>query len=146
MSNQDDAASEFPHLPRNMRALIKYIGFPNFDRMPDDEKEIYDLARNGHCMTCKGSLGENANFIVNKFGIVGAYCSGVCHSDMAILGFLQQTHDDITSQVRFRGSQTPQADPIEVPDTLTDDAAFKDVDPGEVENDKDARQVDESDS
>ena len=90
MSNQDDdAASKFPHLPRAMRALVKYVGFPDFTHMGDDEQRIYDLVRNGRCMTCEQPLGEHSNFIISRAGIVGGYCSGVCHSDMAVMGFLQ---------------------------------------------------------
>jgi hypothetical protein len=121
----DDVNKTFLHLPRNLRGLIKYVGFAAFTNMDDDEKEVYDRIRHGHCMTCEGALGKHANFIVTRAGIVGGYCSGVCHSDMAVMGFLQTTHDDITAQIRFRGNRHPQADSSpEIPDTLGDDPAF----------------------
>lgn len=124
MSGDTDNFSN-PEIPRNVRNLVKAVGFADFVNMASDEQEIYDRARNGRCMTCEGQLGKNSNVIVNRFGIVAAYCSGQCHSDMAIMGFLQETHDDLTSQIAFRGEQHPQADTTpEVPDTLGDDPAF----------------------
>ena len=122
-----------------MRALVKYVGFPDFTHMGDDEQRIYDLVRNGRCMTCEQPLGEHSNFIISRAGIVGGYCSGVCHSDMAVMGFLQQVHDDLTEQIKFRGQQHPQADktPTEteidgivaatdIPDSPGDDPALED--------------------
>jgi hypothetical protein len=117
-----DDAGKFPHLPFNMQKLVKSIGFPRFEGMDSDEQDVYDRARNGYCMTCGGVLGKDANVIVNRYGIVAAYCSGVCHSDMAVMGFLQEQHDDISTAISMRGKGIPQAD--EIPNTLGEDPAF----------------------
>ena len=100
----DGVDNAFWKMPDNMQALISQIGFPNFgDQMNADELRVYELARHGKCMTCEGPLEEHSNVIVNRSGIVGAYCGGQCHSDMAVLGYLQEQHDDIMTAVKFRG-------------------------------------------
>lgn len=103
--------------------MVKAIGFPDFTGMDDEESEIYDRVKHGRCMTCNGVMGEHANFIVTTHGIVGGYCSGQCHSDMAVLGFLQEQYDDLTSAISFRGAGHKQVD---VPDSPGNDAALDD--------------------
>lgn len=142
---QNDGGDErsFTLLPYNMRKLVEAVGFPKFENMDEDEARIYELARSGRCMTCEATLGENANVIISRYGIVGAYCSGVCHSDMAIMGYLQEQHGDLVQKVDFRKEQgridrnegekgdeynvglEEIEDATEVPDSLGDDAATR---------------------
>lgn len=121
----------FTKLPNNLKKMVKAVGFPDFIGMDDDEQLIYERVKHGRCMTCNGVMGEHANFIVTRHGIVGGYCGGQCHSDMAILGFLQEQHDDLTSAIAFRGGKG---------DTNTE------IDENEVENDEDTRKIDEPES
>jgi hypothetical protein len=117
----------FAEVPYNLKKLIKAIGFPTFANIPDDEREVYERVQHGNCMTCCCKLGKNANFIVTRYGIVAGYCGGLCHSDMAVLGFLQEQHEVITSAIDFRGRGYPQADkaPVDViPDSPGDDPAI----------------------
>ena len=105
MSNTDFNPGYFKKLPNNLKKLVKAVGFPDFSNMDDDEREIYDRVKRGHCMTCDAEMGEHANFIITRHGIVGGYCGGQCHSDMAVLGFIQEQHDDLTSAISFRGGK-----------------------------------------
>lgn len=119
MANADDVEPDFHLLPKNMQALVKYVGFPDMGGMSDEEKQIYDRLRAGHCMTCNKQLGEHANFIITAVGIVGGYCNGVCHSDMAVLGYLQEQHADLTERINFREGRT--ADVADAETTAEDD-------------------------
>lgn len=101
--SEGGAPNKFKDMPRNLQSLVEGVGFAEFVDMSEDEASIYDRVRHGLCMTCEGHLGKNSNFIISRIGIVGGYCSGQCHSDMAVLGFLQEQHDDITSAIKFRG-------------------------------------------
>lgn len=118
--NADDVGPDFHLLPKNMQGLVKYVGFPDMTNMPDEEKHIYDRVRAGRCMTCNKQLGEHANFIIVAVGIVGGYCNGVCHSDMAVLGWLQEQHADLTGRINFREGRT--ADLADADTTAEDDA------------------------
>lgn len=101
MANDADAP-DFHLLPKNLHALVKSVGFPDFTEMDEDEKHIYDRVRHGNCMTCGKKLAGDANFIITRHGIVGGYCNGVCHSDMAIMGYLQEEHHDLSQRIAFR--------------------------------------------
>lgn len=122
MPNQDDVDpadielyETFKSMPLNMVTLVKAVGFAAFEDMDPEEQKVYDKAREGKCMTCDCALAETGNFIVTKQGIVAAYCSGVCHSDMAVLGYLQEQHAEISDRIEFRegggsGGNADQAD------------------------------------
>lgn len=103
----------------NMKKLVEQVGFGDFSDLDEDEGKIYERMKHGRCMTCEKPLGKDANVIVTRVGIVGAYCSGVCHSDMAVMGYLQETFDDITEKVALRNLAMPQHD--ETPDDETPD-------------------------
>lgn len=101
---------DFTLLPYNLRRLVEHVGFPEITDIDEDEAKIYELVRHGRCMTCEQRLGQHANFIITKIGIVGGYCSGVCHSDMAVLGFLQEQHQDMTQKIDFRKGESLQVE------------------------------------
>jgi len=115
---QDADANDTPpfwKLPDHLRALVENIGFIPLQPEDEDEARIYTLMRAGKCMTCRGDLEERSNFIIDRHGIIGAYCSGQCHADMAVLGFLGEQHDDIITSVKFRGD-FPADEASEAPD------------------------------
>lgn len=122
-SEADENIGYFSQLPFKMQKLVKMIGFPDYSSLEDEEAKIYELMTHGRCMTCEKPLGQHTSFIIARPGIVGAYCSGVCHADMSVLGFLQETHDDIQEKVKLRHLAMPQHD--ETPDTLGEDPAFE---------------------
>src|SRR5262252_4946751 len=86
-----------------MRDLVEGVGFVEIEIEDPDENAIFELMKNGRCMLCKNELAENSNFILTRFGIAAAYCCGQCHSDMAVMGWIQEQFDDIQSAVKFRG-------------------------------------------
>lgn len=136
---QDDAkdrAGLFKKMPPNMQKVIHSIGFPDFENMNEDEAEVYELARQGKCMACHSDLSRTALLIVNRFGVVAAYCSGPCMTDFVVIGYLQEQHEDISVQVRMRnamsGADGDQLQDDTVPDTIGEDPAMND---DEGEND-----------
>lgn len=98
----DDVDERFNDLPVNLYALVDAVGFAEFDLPDKDEQAVYGRAKEGRCMTCGNKLGKEANFIVTRSGIVGGYCGGVCHTDMAVMGFLQEQHADLLERIQFR--------------------------------------------
>jgi hypothetical protein len=100
-----DTPDPFQHVPDNMRSILDHIEFVPEDELSDDMNAVLAPARHGHCMTCKGELGDTTTIIVTKHGIVAAYCSGPCVQDMAVMGFLQEAYDDIVDAVKFRGGE-----------------------------------------
>lgn len=125
MPNRADADEpDFHLLPKNLRVLVKNVGFPNFTNMSDDEAEIYDRVRAGHCMTCNKLLAADANFIVTRHGIVGGYCNGICHSDMAVMGYLQEQHDELSQRIAFREGNFVL--PTDAEGTATDEGTIAD--------------------
>jgi hypothetical protein len=64
----------------------------------------YDRMLKGLCVACGAHLGSNTIAFLTKHGVTMLFCSGVCCSDYAVIGFLSQTYDDITQQITFRGN------------------------------------------
>jgi hypothetical protein len=120
-SPADDVEPDFHLLPKNLQALVRSVGFPDFPEMDEDEAAIYGRLRSGRCMTCDTPLREHANFIITVHGIVGGYCNGVCHSDMAILGYLQEQHGDLVQRIAFREGRFPPADTESSGEEIADD-------------------------
>lgn len=119
----DAHAPDFHLLPKQLRALVKNVGFPNFTNMDEDEAHIYGRIRSGRCMTCNKLLAQDANFIITRHGIVGGYCNGVCHTDMAVLGFLQEQHAELSQRIAFReGKFADAADAEATAEEIQDDA------------------------
>jgi hypothetical protein len=80
--------------------------------------KLVKLAEDGYCMTCEGPLGRLTQIVVttpdasddeSKPQVVLAFCSGACASDMTVMGFLQEIHEDIRQQVEFRGGAGDKA-------------------------------------
>jgi hypothetical protein len=92
----------FEDVPSNVRTLIEAIGFVD-DMLEGDMLEVYRPLTEGKCMTCGSKLGETTILFVTHQGIVAGYCGGPCVQDMAILGWLQEQHEDITDGIKFRG-------------------------------------------
>lgn len=102
-----DEASEHPlaNVPDNVRSLFEIIGVIDTSDSSEDIQQIVAPLEEGMCMTCGTQLGETTVVIVNNKGITAGYCGGPCMQDMAVLGWLQEEHDDVVDRVRFRGGQ-----------------------------------------
>lgn len=96
---------EFPLVPDNVRSLIEQVDFLDTSELPDDISQVLAPAVAGFCMTCGAQLGNETALIITKRGINAAYCGGPCMQDMAVLGYLQEAHDDIKDRVAFRGGE-----------------------------------------
>ena len=68
------------------------------------EREVFDRAREGRCMTCGAELGEHTMIVVTHSNVVMLYCSGMCYTDMQVLGFIQEVHEDVVQRIKWRGS------------------------------------------
>lgn len=65
--------------------------------------ELLGLIRAGKCQTCRAPLTDHTIVFVSQHGVVAAYCSGPCVQDMAVMGWLQEQHQDLQSSILFRG-------------------------------------------
>jgi hypothetical protein len=74
---------------------------PGVEASPDSP---YDRMLKGRCVACDAHLKSNTIAFVTKHGVTMLFCSGVCCSDYAVIGFLAQTYEDITQQISFRGN------------------------------------------
>jgi hypothetical protein len=90
-------------IPDNLQMIIDSIGFISSEQSDDDLKELFKQSEEGKCMCCKGPLGPRTSIVLTTQGIVMIFCCGQCHTDMAVLGWLQEQHDDVMSAVKFRG-------------------------------------------
>lgn len=92
-------------VPENIKDLIEGLGLFVPPTLTEAEQEIYNRAVTGCCMTCAAELGENTMLVFNRAGIVMMFCGGACFSDQQVLGWLQETHDDLVDKIKFRGGQ-----------------------------------------
>jgi hypothetical protein len=92
--------------------LIEAVGFIDKE-LDEDEAEMYLPFTEGRCMTCKTPLGPQTLLFVTVNGIVAGYCSGPCAQDLAVLGWIQEQHDDILDGINFRGGRGDVADDVE---------------------------------
>jgi len=74
--------------------------------------EMYQNALNGMCMTCGRTLGRTSLATIgaphvdgeeDETYIIMIFCSGQCHMDMQVMGWIQTAHDDIVQAIQFRG-------------------------------------------
>lgn len=101
-------------VPANVATLLQSIGIIDEELVGDDANEMLEALRRGFCMTCGCELGEQVVILVNNRGIVAGYCSGPCLQDQAVLGWIQEQHDDIVDSINFRGGKGDE--PIDTPE------------------------------
>lgn len=97
------------NLPLNMKEMLANIPLitPDDDEMGSNQ-ENYDWGLNARCMTCGGELEGATTLILNGAGMIAIHCSGICSMDMQVIGWLEETYEEIAQKVRFRGN--PEAD------------------------------------
>jgi hypothetical protein len=88
------------------------------DEVDGDEEMMKVIARGGSglCMLCTKPLGKDTLLVIGADGIRMVFCSGACLSDQQTVGFLEELHDDIVEQIKFRGTEQgdqpePEGDP-----------------------------------
>ena len=106
MADGDEAQplDGFEDVPSNLISLIEHVGLVT-DHLEGDSLTAYEPLTQGKCMTCGSKLGELTVLFVHTRGIVAGYCSGPCIQDMAVLGWIQEQHDDIVDGINFRGGR-----------------------------------------
>lgn len=95
-------------MPDNVRSLFEVVGVIDTTDLEQGVQAILAPLEAGKCMTCGSPLGETTVIIINNKGITAGYCGGPCMQDMAVLGWLQEEHDDVVDRVKFRGGQGDQ--------------------------------------
>ena len=106
----DEVNEPYANVPDNMRSLFEEVGLIDPEVLDEDANAMLEPARLGLCMTCGAELGPNIVVLINTKGICGVYCGGACCQDMAVLGWIQEQHDDVVDRVKFRGGQADAAD------------------------------------
>lgn len=91
--------------PNWVRDLVQKLGMLLPEEGGEDDNEVYKRARAGCCMTCGASLGRNSMVTIAHRVVVMLYCSGACYTDMQILGWIQEEHDDLIQRIEFRGNK-----------------------------------------
>jgi hypothetical protein len=90
-------------IPENIQGLLDDI--PLVDADTPEEELIYSRAKDGNCMTCQAALGEDTMIVIASTGIIYAACGGACLTDMQVIGWLEEQHQDIVDKVKFRGGE-----------------------------------------
>jgi hypothetical protein len=90
-------------IPASIRRILDSEGIFIPDGLNEDQREVFEWALNGHCMTCRNELGPATMLLVIQQGVVGVYCQAMCMSDMQVIGWLGQQHQDLTERIQFRG-------------------------------------------
>jgi hypothetical protein len=91
------------NVPDNIRDLILTIGIAIPVSMSIEERKIYDAMLEGGCATCTKPVGKGTLIVIGRQGIGGMFCSGKCMADMHVMGWLQETHEDVRQAIEFRG-------------------------------------------
>lgn len=86
------------------RFVLEQFEVPVTKTGEEDVQQLLENIREGKCQACGSALGKNTVVMVNRAGPVGAYCSGPCLQDQAVLEFLQESFDDIKSAMSFRAN------------------------------------------
>lgn len=90
-------------VPASVKRILETEGIFVPDNLTEEQAELFEFARAGHCMTCNGELGDATMLIVVKQGVVGVFCGGRCMGDMQIFGWLREQLEDLQDRIAFRG-------------------------------------------
>lgn len=101
MAEEDDP---YAGVPEGMRDWIRDMPTLRPDEYEAGISEAWDKFDRGRCQCCGGPLGQLTTVVVSAAGIMACFCSGVCATDMANVGWIQEQHDDIMDRIKFRGS------------------------------------------
>jgi hypothetical protein len=93
---------EAPHIGENLQQVLEMA--PIIETPDKNVQEILDRMLDGKCGTCGNDLEEHSMVCVTANGIAMVFCSGVCMTDMQVIGFLEELHDDIVDRIKFRSA------------------------------------------
>lgn len=103
--------SPYENVEGAARYVLEQFEVPYTDPRQDDVEELLDNIRNGKCQTCHQELGKDTTLIVSRAGPVGAYCSGPCLQDQAILAWMTESFGDVQDRIAFRASEGAADEP-----------------------------------
>lgn len=91
---------EAENIGENLQQVLEIA--PIIETSDKNVQEILDRMLEGKCGTCGNELGEHSMVCVTGHGIAMVFCSGVCMTDMQVIGFIEELHDDIVDRIKFR--------------------------------------------
>lgn len=87
---------------------------------PDEGNPVvratYDRMKDRKCMLCGGDLGEETMIAVNKYGVFVMVCGGACFTDLPVMHWIQEQHDDMVKAIEFRGGEVEPDAPEDASD------------------------------
>jgi len=93
-------------IPQAIEYMLDHI---DLVKAPDEGnpvvKATYDRMENRQCMLCGGHLGEETMIAVNRYGVFVMVCGGACFTDLPVLHWIQEQHEEMNEQIRFRGGE-----------------------------------------
>lgn len=95
------AKGEIPESIQYMLDNIEVVTAP--DQGNEVVKQAYDRLSNHQCMLCGAELGEETMLSINRFGIFGIACGGACYTDLPVMHWIQERHEDMVRDIAFRG-------------------------------------------
>lgn len=101
--NDEEEVDKFSQVPEHMREWLTEMPTLNPHDNTDATQPMWDRFDDGRCMCCAGVLAGRTTVVVNPAGLAAVFCCGVCATDMANVGWLQESHDDIIDRIKFRG-------------------------------------------
>lgn len=102
-------------LPDNLRDFLTGNLWAEIDQDDDqgNMRKMVEAGKAGRCMACGASLGPTTLVLMSSQGIGAVYCGGVCITDLQVLGYLQEAHEEIIHRIGFRGQSEERAEPEE---------------------------------
>jgi len=98
------AEGEIPEVLQYIIDRVDIIEAANPENNPVVE-ETHQRMREHKCMLCGGQLGQDTMISMNRFGIFAMTCGGACYTDLPVLHWIQEAHEEMMSQIRFRGGE-----------------------------------------
>ena len=86
--------------------IIELIDELPFIKGGEDPQELA-LIEEGRCVCCHRACGTDTTLVINNEGIQALLCSGPCHGDLLVMGYLYEQTHDVLQSVAIRSQMTP---------------------------------------
>lgn len=97
-----DHFADVDNIPDNIIELIDQFPFI----VGGESDEELAIVKQGICACCRRAMGEHTHIVLDGQGILSLTCSGVCHDDLMILGYLHEQATDVISRMEMRHNLT----------------------------------------
>jgi ferredoxin len=102
------------NIPEALEYLLDHI---DIVEGPDEGNEIvkatYQRMRDRKCMLCGAPLGAEAMISINRYGIFAMACGGACYTDLPVMHWIQEQHEDMEKAIEFRGGAVNPDEPAD---------------------------------